>query len=425
MRLRTFLFIIVGLLIVATIVAAVFLLNRGGDALVQLDEAAQSITDTSGEVGQTPPEPGVPPPTATPAIRLVDVVVATTYLPVGEKIRDNLVTVEQRPDSNIAIIGQHAFTSAQSIIGQITRVEISKGQEILRPMVTNIPNDLGALGSDLALYIEPGNVAVAFPIDKYSGLAYAMRPGDLVDVLMTLRVVETDPEFNTALPNITRRVIESELLAGRAFLFPQTTQGRLEFVPEIGQTVELIPNEDNVIPGQDFAAGDPIPKRVTQLTIQQARVLWVGTWFGPLEQAEAATQVEAPALTETAATGEAATGDPELAPPPAGEPETTASTSTSGSQRSEQPPDVIILSMTAQDALALKYALERGVDVDLALRAQGDATRYTTVSVSLPQIIEQGGLVVPEPSGFDLHPRAEEVSPPDLPVEPLSAPPDG
>ncbi|MFQ5420744.1 MAG: SAF domain-containing protein, partial [Anaerolineae bacterium] len=386
-----------------------------------------AVDDTTGDTVQAPPEPGVPIPTATPSLRLVNVVVATIDLPVGEEIRSDLVTIEQRPDTNIAIIGQYTYSTTQPLIGQIARVEINKGQAILTDMVTDIPNELGALGSDLALYLEPGQVAVPFPIDKYSGLAYAMRPGDNVDVLMTLRVVETDPEFNTALPNVTQRVIESELLAGRAFLFPKTTQGRLEFVQEVGQTVEMIPNKDNAIVGQDFAAGDPIPKRVTQLTIQQAKVLWVGTWFDPREGTETAVPAEPAALNGTGTTGEtpgAATTDPELAAAPGGE-QTAAAAGPVSSQRSEQPPDVIILSMTAQDALALKYAMDRGVDIDLALRAQGDFTPYTTVSVSLPQIIDLGGLVVPEPSDFDLHPRAEDVKPPTLPVEPLSEPPPG
>ncbi|MFQ5434467.1 MAG: SAF domain-containing protein, partial [Anaerolineae bacterium] len=170
MRLRNFLFIIVGLVIIGGIVAAaVFFLNRDNNPPVQ-----PAVDDTTGDTVQAPPEPGVPIPTATPSLRLVNVVVATIDLPVGEEIRSDLVTIEQRPDTNIAIIGQYTYSTTQPLIGQIARVEINKGQAILTDMVTDIPNELGALGSDLALYLEPGQVAVPFPIDKYSGLAYAM-----------------------------------------------------------------------------------------------------------------------------------------------------------------------------------------------------------------------------------------------------------
>jgi hypothetical protein len=78
----------------------------------------------------------------------------------------------------------------------------------------------------------------------------------------------------------------------------------------------------------------------------------------------------------------------------------------------------VILSLPAQEALALKWALERGVQIDLALRAQGDETVFETVSISLPQIVEQGDLRVPEPSDFDLHPRADQVPPPSVPAQP-------
>jgi hypothetical protein len=86
--------------------------------------------------------------------------------------------------------------------------------------------------------------------------------------------------------------------------------------------------------------------------------------------------------------------------------------------RSETQPDVVILSMLAQDALALKWALETGINVDLALRAQGDNSVFTTTSVSLPQIFEQGFMVAPEPSEVGLQPRVDAVPTPGLPPSP-------
>jgi hypothetical protein len=63
------------------------------------------------------------------------------------------------------------------------------------------------------------------------------------------------------------------------------TNGRLEFIPEINQVAAIVPSTLGII-GQDFTFGLPIPKRVTQLTIQQAEVLYVGTWYDPLELKE-------------------------------------------------------------------------------------------------------------------------------------------
>jgi hypothetical protein len=150
----------------------------------------------------------------------------------------------------------------------------------------------------------------------------------------------------------------------------------------------------SAIEGQDFTIGLPIPKRVTQLTIQQAEVLYVGTWYDPLElkedvEAEVAAGLRAP----TDAFDESSTIPGRL----------------------ERLPDVVILSMSSQDALALNWAMIRGVDINLALRSPGDQTVFVTTSVSLPQIIDQGGLAIPEQSNFDLHPSMEDVLIPSLP----------
>jgi hypothetical protein len=86
-------------------------------------------------------------------------------------------------------------------------------------------------------------------------------------------------------------------------------------------------------------------------------------------------------------------------------------------------PDVIIMSMSAQDALVLKWSMDRGLDIDLALRAQGDNSVFTTSSVSLPQLVEQGGLTIPEPGEFDVEPRLDEVTIPSLPPQNPNAAP--
>jgi hypothetical protein len=210
------------------------------------------------------------------------------------------------------------------------------------------------------------------------------------------------------LPNLVQRVIDPELREGGEFLVQDVIpQGRLEFIEEIGQVAEIIPSS-LFIQGQDFEPGTPIPKRVTQLTIQRVEVLWVGTWKTP-EEILAAEAVDAAQTAPQAAV--AAEGTQEV--PTAEEEEVTTNCISvfTGELipcpvvRRAITPDVVILGMPSQDALALKYALERGISIDLALRSQGDESNFVTTSVSLPQIIEQGGLTVPPPADFDLHPR--------------------
>jgi Flp pilus assembly protein CpaB len=427
MRPRTFILIIAVLLVFALAVVLVIANNSDGGLFARLsggqaatEETGQPLNGTVSEDGQGGEEPGIPAPEPTAAPGFQRVVVTTIDIPIGTRITEDLVEVIKRPDTNIALQGGYTIESPEEVIGKIARFDIAKGQEILRDMLAINSTDMGDLGSDLALYVDQGEVAIAFPINQLSGLAFAMRPGDKVDLLMTLRLVAIDPEFRTALPNFVQRVIEPELREGGQFLIEDVTpQGRLEFIEEVGQVAEIIPSSI-YIEGQDFEPGSPIPKRVTQLTIQQADVLWVGTWKSQ-EEILAAEAAEAPQtspdLAATAAESEAETTEEQMADANCISVFTGAVIPCPVIRRATTP-DVVILGMTSQDALALKYALERGIDIDLALRSQGDESNFVTASVSLPQIIEQGGLAVPPPADFDLHPRPEDVDVPFLPARP-------
>jgi Flp pilus assembly protein CpaB len=401
MRPRTYgLLIVVLVALAAVVVLAVFLGDCGkfwtdwrsecGET-AQVDEQPDEVT-TEAEEG-TPEEPSEPTPTPEPEIQFVEVMVADVFLPVGERIREDIIRVERRPDDNVAVVGGVTFSDSDEIVGQLVRTEVSSGQEILRPMLALSPNDLTDLGSDLSLYVDQGKVAVAFPIDVFSGAAYAIRPGDFVDAIMTLRLVEVDEQFQTIRPNFWERVNEQALLDGRSFLFPETSEGRLELIPTINTVAVIQPGEGK----------DQIPRRTTQLTLQQMEVLWMGSWRDP--RLGLSQEFNADALLSSQ---ESAPASEEGAPTPTEVPK----------ERPENRPDLVILSLSAQDALTLKWALETGISIDLVLRAQGDTTPYITASVSLPQVLEGGIVQVPETGEFGLEPRIDEVPVPEVAPNP-------
>ena len=420
MRPRTFILLILVLIVGAVAVVLFVANNSGSDGPLAGLLPGGSTIDTPADGTNAPDsqaEPNIPAPTATPAIRLESVVIAKVDLPIGTRITRDLLDTEDRPNTNIALQGNYTFAEIDDVVGQIARVDIAEGQAVLSPMLAVNASDLASFGSDLALLIDQNDVAVAFPINQLSGVAFAMRPGDLVDVLMTLRIIAIDPEFRTALPNLIQYVIEPELRVGGNFLLESTTpQGRLEFIEEIGQVAEIVPSAVS-LEGQDFEAGSPIPKRVTQLTIQQAEVLWVGSWKDQDELAKANQEEEVvPAEAVLSEEGQAAPSEPEAES--CLHPESGNLVPCPIIRARKGLPDVVILGMSSQDALALKYALERGIDIDLALRSQGDGDIFITASVTLPQIVEQGGLNIPPPADFDLHPRPDDILRPFLPATP-------
>src|SRR5690606_18161029 len=89
-----------------------------------------------------------PQPTATPTVNYVSVVVARVDLPVGQRITPDLLLVERRPATNIAVQAGVTFENIDELVGQIVRVKVSRGQEILRPMLALNTTDLSAFGSD-------------------------------------------------------------------------------------------------------------------------------------------------------------------------------------------------------------------------------------------------------------------------------------
>lgn len=397
MRLRTFILLILVLLVLALLVFILVL--RGGDFINQFIGGGQPVASATavpapGTGTEPGTEPGLPPPTPTPVFQ--EVVVAKVPLPVGQKITESMLNTELRASTNVALQGGYTFTDTTKVAGMIARVPIARGQEILAPMLALDPTDVAAFGSDLSLFVPFGEVAVALPLDKDSGAALAVRPGDKVDMIMTLRTVAIDPVFRSSLPNRTERVLETQLLLGGPFLFPSIENGRLEFIPEINQVAFIVPggNVDLIgqeeidfsVPGSDYKPGEVIPKRITQLTIQQANVLFVGEWEDT-RQTDLLTQGGPPAAAQE---GEGAEATPAPTPTPLPE------------QEESGDPALVILSMSPQDALALQFARERGITIDLALRSPNDATVFVTTSVNLAQMIDQGILALPEQSDIDL-----------------------
>lgn len=403
MRPRTFFLLILVLLLGAVAVILFVLTQLGQNGLGDLPARLAPAEDVPPAVVEETDEeapPAQPEPDPTPVIRLVPVIVAAVDLPAGQQLTAELLATELRPSDNIALVGNYAFDNKDVLVGQFLKRDVSRGQEILGGMVAMNPNELLTMGSDLSLYIDRGRVAVAFPINRYSGIAYAARPGDRVDVLMSLDFVNIDPEFRTALPNHMQRVDQLALDEGRAFLFPAEAQGRLELAPVIDLAGQVAPHGG--------LNAEQIPRRATQLTLQQVEVVWVGTWANPLagfEQAFVSEPLLTPAEDETRPIANDENGVDDEEPPP---------------ERPEARPDIIILSLTIQEAMALKWAQETGVNIHLALRAQGDTSSFLTTTISLPQL-EQAGLVTIRPFGdFALEPRADEAPRPELPPVPGS-----
>ena len=169
--------------------------------------AAQDTTDNNTNNNNPPRNQGgptnTPAPTVTP-IPTVRLVVAVNNLPRGFKIPPNdAVAIAQWP-IDVSDIPPGAIDDLELVIGKIARTDIVPGQPILRSMLAEDLSDLASFGSDAAAVLPQNNVAVAVPMDRITSVAYAIQPGDHVDVIVSLLFVDVDPRY-TNLLNLIKR----------------------------------------------------------------------------------------------------------------------------------------------------------------------------------------------------------------------------
>lgn len=269
-------------------------------------------------------------PPAAPEIVREDVVVAIQPIAEDEPVEGR---VEIRPVAADSI-PERAIRSLEETAGMLAAGPIPQGT-ILQPDLLISPQERMMEG-ELGKLVEVGYVAVAFPVDELSSVSYGIQPGDHVDILMTLSFIDVDQEMQIKQP------ICPEICPG--------TVGEEEVV-----TIDPI--------GQ-------YPRRVSQLTVQNAKVLGVGRWnYEPTtveeQQDTRAAQTEAP--TEPA------------------------------------PPDFITLMLLPQDALVVKLAREYGASIDLAVRAQEDNQPFATEQVTLDYIMAHYGISLPAKQPYSLN----------------------
>ncbi len=336
------------LLVVGVIILVIGL---GGVVLYLIRQAARPAPAVSTEVpAEEEGVPYVPIPEGTRQI-----VVAAQNIPRGTRItRDNnAVSLASWPEASMP---PGALTDLEAVYDRIARVDIVLGMPVLEGMLTSEAGSLGGIGSEAALMIPRGRVAYALAVAGNASVAWAIQPGDHVDVLVSLLIVDLDEEFQTLLPN------EATVCtgAGEGRTCATGTYGRLEVLPD-GSVANMVPSENQR------------PRMVTQVTVQDAIVLRVGAWK------------------------EIATPPPAEEQPPEGE-------ATPVPTETPYMPQWVTLAVTPQDALVLKYAEEAGASMDFVLRPAGSTSLVTTEPVTLQYIVDRFNMQIPPKLPYGMTP---------------------
>ena len=375
-------------LIVVIVIALVYLVYSKG----LLSPKVEGTSETGNELTFTP----------TP-IATTKVVVVTQRVERGEIITaDKLDLVEYQSDLVLPIM----FTDVNQVIDKMARYTMDPYTVVTSALVTGSP--ITEQGSDDALFISPGMVAVSIPITRLSSVSYAPQRGDHVNVIVTMLFVDLDPAWQTKLPNWTgnvigpaggaseemTRIVEKNLidtLLAQPFR-GASEQGRAETDPLMNQTFYILPSEEQR------------PRLVSQTLLRDAIVLQMGNFLTPAEK------------TALVATAPAPTATPEPGTEPA-QPQAAATATPMPA-----PPDVITLIVSPQDAVTLNYLIYGGAQLTLVLRNPRDTDLSTTEAVTLSYLLDQYNIPIPVKLPYGFQPAVTALVPQLLPNDATPTP---
>ena len=382
------------------IIALILILGLGAVAIFYFRGLPSSTPDTTSETVEAP------------VVDMVGVVVVSQQIPRGYLLNETVLSTIDIPREMLI---EGYFTDMAQVVGRQAKLDLDPNMLLTSSMVVDSPDQLSATGSLAALSIPRGMVAVSIPINRLSSVSYAPRPGDHVNVIATLLVLDLDTDFQSATPNRNAAVLgagpgvvvgaetETDLsvsantdlskVTGQTIgAGPTSVIGRTSIDPLLEQTLYVVPSEAQR------------PRLVSQTLLQDAIVLGVGDFPLKDEVAEAAepTPVAPPPT------------DDETIDPNA---EYTSEYPTEAELVKEEPrlPDLITLVVSPQDAVTLNYLVYSGAQLTLALRPSGDDTRVQTEATTLDFLLTQYNIPVPVKLPYGMQPRVDDLLPPMLP----------
>ncbi|HEX7620041.1 MAG TPA: Flp pilus assembly protein CpaB [Anaerolineales bacterium] len=331
----------------------------------------------------------------TPQTKYVEIVTAGQNINPGTPITEAMLSSIQIPDTALV---QGLFTNKADLVNMYAKYSIAQGVPITDSMVTLSPGNVNLPGSSWAPFIPQGLSAVAIPITRLSSVAYGIRDGDYVDIIVTMLLVDVDPTNQSILPNYTASVLSPgntangiQLTALIASGGQGSSLGNVFLDPTLNQPIYLVPSE-----GQR-------PRLVTQMIMQNVQVLHVGSFPLPGE-----TVSDQFALSSSAPV-------PTATPAPGGQPQQAVPVVTR--------PDIVTLMVSPDDANTLVFLIYSGAKITLTLRNPNNTEpAVTTDAAMLEYLLTQYNIPVPAKLPYAIQPRTDNLPDPKLSGDATSAP---
>lgn len=305
---------------------------------------------------------------------MYDIVVVVQPITRGVVITEGMLGTVSYPQEDM--VEGLFYTDMDDVLGRRPKYDLDPGIPLTPSLLSE-----GDVGSLVSFEIPPNMVGISIPLTSVRhAVSYALRPGDHVTIIGTLKIVDLDQDFQTKLPNMVGAIYKN--------VMTDTGEGGISIIP-IDYTLRgpsLLGRiyQDPSIPDEFFyiiPREEQRPRYVSQTLVQNAIVLGIGKF--PLEEEEeAAAAAEEAAIVEVAPEGEEAAPPP---PPP--------------------PPEVITVAVALQDAVSLNFLILTDADLNFVLRAAGDEQLIQTEAVTLQFVMDQYSIPYPSklPYGLEMH----------------------
>lgn len=162
-------------------------------------------------------------------------IVAAEDIPPRTKIEPNMIKEIKVPSESYIL---DSIQDREKLIGSFTKEQILEGEII--PKQRLIQEDK----KDLALRIPDGKRAISISVDEYSGVADLIKPGDNVDVFVTLEEYTIEDErIKIMYPKITKLLLQNLKVLAISQEMNRKDAHRIEIPNRYSITLAVTPDE--------------------------------------------------------------------------------------------------------------------------------------------------------------------------------------
>jgi len=167
-----------------------------------------------------------------PKVETTPVVVAVQDIPERVIIQPSMLGIKYWP---VETVPPDAISRVEDVIGKASQTKIFSGEPILGAKIVEIKAARRA-----SFQIPPGFVAFSIPASEVSTAGGAIQAGDLVDVLVSLEIIEYDLKGDESKPQFTTQLVLQNVpvLHVGAWTLPPEKAGE-QATPQVGRTTEV------------------------------------------------------------------------------------------------------------------------------------------------------------------------------------------